>query len=211
MMLYESTKRPLKVFITYSHKNRVEKDKLITQLAYLKSAGVITIWHDQDILAGDKWREAIFSNLADSDVLLYLTSSHSLDSDNCNKEFEKALDAEIRVIPILLKRCNWLAHRLSEFQCLPLKGKPIPISNWENENDGWQNVVEGLQKTIFEISKKESRAESMSNTVMIAPELVSVPIIPTALIEKVAAALIGSVISGILSITLKLFLLENGK
>ena len=178
MMLYESTKRPLKVFITYSHKNRVEKDKLITQLAGLKDDGLITIWHDQDMLAGDKWRETIFSNLADSDLLLYLTSSHSLVSNNCNKEFKAALDSRIRVIPIILKRCNWLDHQLSDFQCLPLKGKPIPISNWENENDGWQNVVEGIQKTIFEISKKESRAESMSNTAMMAKALISVPTIP---------------------------------
>ena len=178
MMLYESTKRPLKVFITYSHKNRVEKDTLITQLAGLKANRVITIWHDQDILAGDKWREAIFSNLADSDLLLYLVSSHSLASDNCNKEYSAALDAGIRVIPIILKRCDWLSHPLSEFQCLPLRGTPIPISNWEHENDGWQNVVEGFQKTIFEISKKESRAESMSNTAMMAKALISVPTIP---------------------------------
>ena len=63
--------KPLKVFITYSHKNTAEKDELITRLALLKREGIISIWHDNEILPGDKWRDAIFYNLADSDLLLY--------------------------------------------------------------------------------------------------------------------------------------------
>ena len=76
----------LKVFITYAHKNTGAKDTLITYLAVMKQNGVIKVWHDNEILPGDKWRDAIFSNLADSDILLYLTSAYSLASENCNKE-----------------------------------------------------------------------------------------------------------------------------
>ena len=75
---------PLKVFITYSHKNTAEKDKLITRLTLLKREGIISVWHDNEILQGDKWRDTIFSNLDNSDLLLYLTSAHSLDSENCS-------------------------------------------------------------------------------------------------------------------------------
>ena len=70
--------KPLKVFITYSHKNTVEKDELITRLALLKREGIISIWHDNEILPGDKWRDTIFNNLAESDLLLYLTSAIAL-------------------------------------------------------------------------------------------------------------------------------------
>ena len=69
----------LKVFITYAHKNTRAKDDLITHLAVMKQNGLIKVWHDNEILPGDKWRDAIFSNLADSDILLYLTSAYSLD------------------------------------------------------------------------------------------------------------------------------------
>ena len=72
--------KPLKIFITYSHKNTTEKDELITRLGLLKRDGIIDIWHDNEILPGDKWRDAIFGNLADSDLLLYLTSAYSLAS-----------------------------------------------------------------------------------------------------------------------------------
>ena len=83
--------KPLKIFITYAHKNTAAKYELITRLALLRSEGIIDIWHDNEILPGDKWRDAIFSNLADSDLLLYLTSANSLESENCNKELAGAL------------------------------------------------------------------------------------------------------------------------
>ena len=52
--------KPLKVFITYAHKNREAKDKLIECLAVIKNEGLISIWHDNEILPGDKWREEFF-------------------------------------------------------------------------------------------------------------------------------------------------------
>ena len=80
----------LKVFITYAHKNTEAKDKLITYLAVLKQNGLIDVWHDNEILPDDKWRDEIFSNLADSDILLYLTGPYSLASENCNEELTAA-------------------------------------------------------------------------------------------------------------------------
>ena len=149
--------KPLKIFITYSHKNTEAKDELITWLAVLKSEGLISIWHDNEILPGDKWRDTIFDNLTDSDILLYLTSVHSLASENCNKELASALNAEIRVIPIILDHCDWENHQLSDFQALPDKGNPI--NEWQPESKGWQSIVEGIRKVIKEM---QSQADSSS-------------------------------------------------
>ena len=77
----KSMSKGLKVFITYAHKNSEAKDKLITYLAVLKQNGLIDVWHDNEILPGDKWRDTIFNNLADSDILLYLTCPYSLASE----------------------------------------------------------------------------------------------------------------------------------
>ena len=106
--------KSLKVFITYSHTDSAEKDKLITCLAVMKREGLISIWHDNEMLGGDKWRDAIFNNLADSDILLYLVSAKSLESENCNKELAIALDEKIKVIPIILEACDWENDQLSE-------------------------------------------------------------------------------------------------
>ena len=163
---------------------------MITRLALLKREGIIDIWHDNEILPGDKWRDAIFNNLADSDLLLYLTSTYSLESENCNKELAAALTAEKKVIPIILEHCNWKSHKLEnspdlsakglylnesesqilgEIQALPDRGKPL--NEWRPRSKGWESVLEGIREVIDEMqshkapssetSEKELRAESM--------------------------------------------------
>ncbi len=142
----------LKVFITYAHKNTEAKDKLITYLAVMKQNGLIDVWHDNEILPGDKWRDAIFTNLADSDILLYLTCPYSLASENCNKELTAALNPNIRVIPIILEHCDWENHQLSEFQALPEGVKPI--NEWQPESKGWKSVVDGIRKVVEEMQSQ---------------------------------------------------------
>ncbi len=150
--------KPLKVFITYSHKNRKEKNKLITYLDVMRQESLIDIWHDNKILAGDTWKKEIFStNLPELDLLLYLVSADSLASENCNKELVEALKADIRVIPIILERCDWLNHQLSDLVVLPDKG--MPITEWVPESKGWRSVVEGIRKTI---DKMQSQADPSS-------------------------------------------------
>ena len=141
--------KPIKVFITYAHTNSAAKDELIKHLALLQHQGMIDIWYDNEILPSNKWRDAISSNLADSDLLLYLVSTSSLASENCNKELAKALTGKIRIVPIILEDCDWFHHELSDFQALPDKGRPI--IEWEDRSEGWQNVVNGIRKTIREM------------------------------------------------------------
>ena len=157
---------PLKIFITYAHKNTKAKDELITHLAVMKREGLISIWHDNEITAGDTWRDAIFSNLDDSDILLYLVSAYSLASENCNKELAEALSANIKVIPVVLESCDWLNHRLSNLQALPDRGKPI--SEWEHESAGWQNVVEGIRGTISKMQSQVALSSAILEAEMLA-------------------------------------------
>ena len=106
--------KPLKTFITYARENRAAKNKLITYLKGMQREGLISIWHDNEIIAGDKWREEIFStNLPNSDLLLYLVSASSLDSENCNRELGIALEEDIRPILIILEDCDWKNYKVS--------------------------------------------------------------------------------------------------
>ncbi|MDE0184911.1 MAG: tetratricopeptide repeat protein [Candidatus Poribacteria bacterium] len=141
--------KPLKAFITYSHKDLEQNIELQTRLAVLADQGKIELWDDNKILPGDEWEEDITENLAESDILLYLTSAASLASKNCNKELAEALNSKIRVIPIILEHCDWENHQLSRFEVLPHKGKPI--NKWQPESDGWQNVVTGIRKVVDEM------------------------------------------------------------
>ena len=135
-----------KVFVTYSHKDTAAKEELLTRLAVMKREGLIDIWHDSEITGGERWRDTIFSNLADSDILFYLVSASSLGSDICNMELVKSLDKNTRVIPIILEHCDWPNHQLSDFQVLPAKGKPI--SEWQPESKGWEDVLDGIRRVV---------------------------------------------------------------
>ena len=126
----------------------------------MKRAGEIKLWDDGDITAGGNARqEHILKEVTDSDILLYLVSTDSLASENCNKELTEAVRAEKRVIPIILESCDWLNDRLSGFQALPDKGKPI--NKWQPESDGWQNVVDGIREAIEEM---QVQADTPSGT-----------------------------------------------
>ena len=150
--------KPLKIFITYAHKDKAAKDKLVTYLSVMKREGRIDIWDDNEILAGDTWHDAI-SNLVNSDLLFYLVSASSLASKNCNKELAEALKEDIRVIPIILDRCDWLNHQLSDLMVLPDNG--MPITEWVPESKGWQSVVEGIRKTLDKIQSQEDSSSGV--------------------------------------------------
>ena len=137
---------PLKIFITYSHNDTDAREELRRRLAVMEQQGMITLWDDNEILPGDEWYKDISKNLTNSDILLYLVSASSLASKNCNKELGDALGSEIRVIPIILESCDWQNHRISEYEVLPDKGKPI--NEWKPESTAWQNVVEGIRKVV---------------------------------------------------------------
>ena len=150
----------IRLFITYSHKDIKAKDRLITYLATMKREGLINIWHDNEILPGDTWRDSISKNLTEADILLYLVSGNSLASENCNRELAEALNANIRIIPIILESCDWLDHQLSDFQVLPEKGSPINL--WENESEGWQSTVAGIQEVIHQIQTQAASSSDIS-------------------------------------------------
>ena len=117
--------KPLKGFITYSHKDAAAKDELRERLAVIEQKNEFITWNDGEITAGDEWYEDISKNLAEVDILLYLISAASLASKNCNKELAEALKKDLKVIPIILEYCDWEHHQLSDFKVLPLIGCPL--------------------------------------------------------------------------------------
>ena len=147
--------KPLKAFITYSHKDLQRNTELQTRLAVMEDEGKIKLWDDNKILPSDEWEKDISENLAESDILLYLVSATSLASKNCNKELAEVLNLNIKVIAIVLEACDWENHQLSRFEVLPHKGKPI--NEWRPQSKGWQNVVTGIRKVV---DKMQSQVDS---------------------------------------------------
>jgi TIR domain. len=149
---------PFKVFTAYSHRDEEMRELLETHLATLKKSGIIEVFHDRRIVPGQDWQRELDTHLLDSDVFLPLVSADFIASDYCfGVELKTALArqeaGEIRVIPIILRPCDWRAIQpLSALQALPTDARPI--SKWEDPDDPYVNVVEGLRAVVEQLRSR---------------------------------------------------------
>lgn len=146
---------PIKIFYSYSSQDEELRDKLDAHLSVLMRNGVVAGWHDRRISAGTEWADSIDRHLESAEIILLLISADFLASDYCyEKEMRRAMErherGEARVIPIILRNCDWSDTPFGKLPVLPNGGKPI--TNWRSTDDALANVVAGLKKAIAELT-----------------------------------------------------------
>ncbi|MEM3373545.1 MAG: TIR domain-containing protein, partial [Candidatus Anstonellales archaeon] len=147
----------LKLFISYSHHDNLVENPYIQQfikhIAPLKDNGLIEEWYDRKILPGEDYQSKINNNLEDADIICLFISANFLASPNCKKEKSEALELRkkkgISVIPIILSQCGWQDDEdISKLLALPTDGEPVSSSRFQNQNEAWLDVYNGLKKII---------------------------------------------------------------
>jgi tetratricopeptide (TPR) repeat protein len=119
------------VFISYSHRDKDLLGPLTAQLKTLEQAGLLEVWADTRIDAGDKWYPEIEEAMKRAAVAVCLVSEYFLSSDFCTKQevpflLKRAADEGLLIVPVLLSECVWEAHRwLKETQMLPGEGQSV--------------------------------------------------------------------------------------
>lgn len=136
------------VFFSYSHRDEELRDELESHLSMLKRDGSITSWHDRRISPGEDFARQIDENLESADVVLLLVSSYFLASDYCFEvEMRHALErherGECRVIPVILRPCDWHSAPFGHLLALPRDGKPI--THYPDLHQGFAEVVEAIR------------------------------------------------------------------
>jgi len=102
----------LNIFLSYAHEDNDMKIQLDRSLVMLKRSGKINVWSDVEIQPGFEWNESISNALATADIILLLISVDFNNSQYIwDKELKIALERherrEARVIPIILRTCEW--------------------------------------------------------------------------------------------------------
>jgi len=128
----------------------------------------IEVWTDEDIIPGQVWDNEIKKSLENADVILLLVSNDFLVSNYVNDvEIKKALErynkGEAIVIPIVLRPTQFTDFEIGKFQALPKLAKPI--SKWENRDEAWLNVSQGLKKVFNSISKHKINNDTNNNSI----------------------------------------------
>src|SRR6476646_4558301 len=98
-----------------------------------------------------KCKGEIDDHLKSASIILLLVSSDLLASDYCNDiELQCALErdknGEARVIPVILRPCDWQNSAFSHLQALPKNAKPV--TRWSNRDEAWLSVVEGIRDAL---------------------------------------------------------------
>jgi hypothetical protein len=145
---------PVEIFYSYSHKDESYREELETHLSLLKRKGVIKGWHDRRIVAGNEWKGEIDAHLESAEIILLLISPNFIASDYCyDKEMRRAMErhkeGKARVIPIILRVCDWQDSPFGRLQALPKDA--TPVKKWDDPDEAFAHIVEGLKKAIAEL------------------------------------------------------------
>ena len=146
--------RPVSVFVSYAHKDDSFRAELDTRLKLLQRYDLIDGWHDLRIVAGAEWKQEIDQRLDDSELILLLVSPDFLASDYCyDVEMKRALErheaGHVRVLPIIIRDCDWSGAPFSRLQVLPLRGKPV--RRWRDRDSAWKSVAAGIKDAAYSI------------------------------------------------------------
>jgi hypothetical protein len=140
------------IFICYSHADEAVKNELIDHLSPLKRGGLVSHWHDRQITPGDDWDNKIKQQLNSADIIIPLVSSSFLASEYCiETELNIALrrhdNGEAKLIPVIVRPCDWQTMSFSKIQALPKDAKAI--SQWPDRDTALLDVVNGIKRIIL--------------------------------------------------------------
>ena len=140
--------RPLNVFTCYAPADNALRERLETHLALLESQKMIAPWHDRMIEAGCDWAEQTRRHWERADVILLLVSSDFLASKHCNESgmrriMERHETGGGRVIPVILRPCEWRSSPLGKLQPLPEEGKAVTA--WRDRDAAFTEIARGIR------------------------------------------------------------------
>ncbi|MGA2073365.1 MAG: toll/interleukin-1 receptor domain-containing protein [Terriglobia bacterium] len=157
---------PLRVFISYSHKDETLRAELETHLKLLQRQDLISVWTDRKIAAGEEWKGKIDDNVESAGIILLLVSADFIASDYCyDVELKRALErhdaGNARVIPIILRAVDWHSAPFGKLQALPKDGKPVTL--WTDKDSAWNDVAAGIRNVVEQVRhqnmKRSTRAQ----------------------------------------------------
>ena len=130
------------VFISYSRKDKIWKERLVSQLSVLEKHGYLKVWDDSKIGIGSDWKKEIESALNKTTLAVILVSKNFLASDfimedEISKLLEKKNQDKIRIVPIFIEPCMWTAVKwIQSLQGIPNDGRYLSqLSDHEIENE----------------------------------------------------------------------------
>lgn len=139
------------LFFSYSHVDEALRNRLEVALAMLKNQGTLETWHDRRIPAGDVLDDAIDAQMERADIILLLVSPDFLASRYCygiemRRAMERHEEGRARVIPVILRPCQWHDTPFGKLLALPQDGKPV--TKHADVDDAFLEIADGIKAVV---------------------------------------------------------------
>jgi hypothetical protein len=147
-----------RIFLSYAHDDEDMKSELEKHLKVLKRSAKVDVWSDRQISAGQEWNESIQAELANANVILLLISVDFNASDFIwDEELARAMERHeagtARVIPIILRKCEWSSLPYAKLQALPKNA--TPITEYEDCDVAYTEVAQAIERVVNEMNERE--------------------------------------------------------
>lgn len=149
----DDNKKP-SVFVSYSHVDKIHLERFRVHAKPLEMNGVMDLWVDTSIKAGEKWREKIEQALSGAAIAVLLISADFLASDFIvNNELPPILEAAdkkgTRILPVILKPCRFSRDpNLSKFQALNPPSSPLLLMSEMEQEMLWDKLSAEIEAEI---------------------------------------------------------------
>jgi hypothetical protein len=144
---------PMQVYISCSSKDKEAEETLIRHLAVLRRTNLVEIVDFKNLSAQINISETQRSLLDQTDIAVIFISPNYLASDNLWSEmmilWQRHLDAKTKLIPVLLRHCDYSGTPLEELQVIRSKnGQPVYSSK------DWDEPFYQITKEIASASRR---------------------------------------------------------
>ena len=164
------------VFISYSHKDEAWKNRLVTHLGVLQQEGLLDLWDDRRIGAGEDRYQKIEEAIAKARVAVLLVSADFLTSNFIlSEEVPRLLEHKdnegLRIFPVIIRPCAWKHVKwLARMNLRPKGGKTISSGD-EHQIDADLATIADEVAGIIESKTTKTPLETSPT----APEKISIP------------------------------------
>ena len=120
-----------KIFISYSHKDKDWLEQVVKHFKPVSRSGLIELWSDQKILAGQHWKAEINNALKTARVAILIITADFLDSDFIIQNelpplLKSAEEKGTIIIPLIAKPSLFnIIPSLSQFQAINDPNQPL--------------------------------------------------------------------------------------
>ena len=142
---------PARVVISYASVDQAYARQLRVHLSLLIRRREIVLWDESQIAAGIEVVGERARKLSEANIVLVLLSADYLSEgfDEMTTLRERSDEGFVRLVPIVIRACDWKPSPMGKIQALPRN--ETPITSWENPDDAFVDVIAGLRNVIADV------------------------------------------------------------